>query len=92
MKEITFIFNARNLNMNLSDHKFRFEAFQLPLNFSIKPTLIKETLDWIDKIDKDKILHEYKSIKVYSNHQISNKENIIPHEKREPSIRNSNIM
>lgn len=61
--------------MNLSNHKFRFEAFQLPLDFNTKNSLIKETLEKISKIDKEKILHEYRNIKVYSNHQISNEEN-----------------
>ena len=75
--------------MNLSNHKFRFEAYQLPSEFKIDQKLIKETLNKIDKIDKDKIIHEYRSIKVYSNHQVSNEESNNHHTGKRTT--NSNI-
>jgi hypothetical protein len=74
-KEISFLFIDPNLNMNLSNHKFIFEAFQLPYDFIIKPSIVKETLEKINKIDKDKLIYEKRGIKVYSNHQISNEDN-----------------
>ena len=87
-KEISFLFIDPDLNMNLSNHKFIFEAFQLPFDFIIKPTIVKETLEKINKIDKDKLIYEKRGIKVYSNHQISNEDN--NNSKRKLSHNNNN--
>lgn len=71
-KEISFIYLIRDYNQNLSHHKFKFEAYQLPFDYTTKGKNPKDILESCKRIDKNKILYSCFSLQVYMNYLESN--------------------